>query len=216
MSNIDFCHLGDDCAPGIIIDDILNYNKKCLFMLGFYDFNNILLCLNDNHLEKIYNKDNLVVLDNDNVYHNYYHFTFNHDYKCENSNITNYDFIRERFYLKIQNFRSMLYSDNICIFITFTQNIDNLKINDMLNWLSCNKKNFHLMIFTHNNFSTQISSNNLSIIKLENSFNEWYFMEYHTKFKVYQEIYNNFIRCLDTNNISNNFPKNLEDTNFCK
>lgn len=43
-------------------------------MLGFYDFNNILLCLNDNHLEKIYNKDNLVLLDHDKVYHSYYYF----------------------------------------------------------------------------------------------------------------------------------------------
>lgn len=59
MSNIELCHLGDDCALGIIIDDILQRHKKMLFMLGVFKFNDILFYLNNNNFENIYNKTNL-------------------------------------------------------------------------------------------------------------------------------------------------------------
>lgn len=72
------------------------------------------------------------------------------------------------------------------------------------------------MIFTYNNFRTQISSNNLSIIKLQSSFNKWFLMDYNAEFNIYKEIYDNFIRFLDANNISSNFPRNLKNTSFGK
>ena len=41
MYSVDLCHLGDNCEPGILINDILNIDKKTLFMLALYGFNNI-------------------------------------------------------------------------------------------------------------------------------------------------------------------------------
>jgi len=34
MYQLELYHLGDQCEPGIIIDDILNIRQKTLFMLG--------------------------------------------------------------------------------------------------------------------------------------------------------------------------------------
>jgi hypothetical protein len=52
MCSIELCHFGDHCEPGIIIDDILKQSKKCLFMLGVYNFNNIYKYLIDDDYEK--------------------------------------------------------------------------------------------------------------------------------------------------------------------
>jgi hypothetical protein len=46
MYTFDLCHLGDNCAPGIIMSECLNIRKKTLFMLGFYNFNDILKVFN--------------------------------------------------------------------------------------------------------------------------------------------------------------------------
>ena len=123
--DIELCHLGDDCASGIIIDDIIYQKKKLLFMLGEYNFNDIFNYLNDNKFEEIYNKDKLIIVKNG-VKHKDYNFLFNHDYVINNYTLTNYDFIKLRFDEKIKNFRGILASGNTCIFITFTKDIDKL------------------------------------------------------------------------------------------
>ena len=210
---VELYHFGDQCAPGIIIDDILKINKKTLFMLGFYSFNNILYFLQDNNYEQIYNRDNLIVETHENVRHNKYNFVFNHDYKITDWQINNYDFIRDRFDVKIRHFREMLSSEDKCIFITFTSNVDSLKIQEMLEWLTHNKRNFYLVIFTHNEYSNTQYFNNCSIIKLDNSYEGsegWWQMEYNKKKTLYNEIYGKFLQCLNNNNIWHNFPSNFE------
>lgn len=209
--DIELCHLGDDCASGIIIDDIIYQHKKLLFMLGEYHFNDIINYLHNNHLEDIYNKDKLIIVKNG-VKHKDYNFLFNHDYNINNSVITNHDFIKLRFDEKIKNFRNILFSDTTCIFITFTKNIDKLNINNMIKWLTIHKKKFHLMIFTNNDYTNDYNHTNLSIIKLTNSYLEWYGFSKSVKEKLYKEIYNKFIERLQVVGIDNNFPKDYNDT----
>uniref|UniRef100_A0A6C0LCY7 Papain-like cysteine peptidase n=1 Tax=viral metagenome TaxID=1070528 RepID=A0A6C0LCY7_9ZZZZ len=214
MYNLDLCHLGNQCAPGIIIDDILNVRKKTLFMLGIYHFNDILEFLKDGYYEKIYDRNFLENQENNNVRHSLYKFTFNHEFTIENWQITNYDLVKNRFDEKIRNFREMLHSNNKTIFINVFDNIDTLNIDGMLNWLRENKRNFHLIIITDKHYNTGYESENLSIIKLENSFSEWWNMSDNTKANLYQEMYNKFITCLEHKNIENNFPKNYMDTEY--
>ena len=209
--DIELCHLGDDCASGIIIDDIIYQHKKLLFMLGEYHFNDIYNYLHNNHLEDIYNKDKLIIVKNG-VKHKDYNFLFNHDYYINNSVINNYDFIKLRFDEKIKNFRNILSSDTTCIFITFTKNIDKLNIKNMIEWLTIHKKKFHLMIFTNNDYTNDYNHTNLSIIKLTNSYLEWYGFSKPVKEKLYKEIYDKFIERLQVVGIDNNFPKDYNDT----
>lgn len=211
MTKIDVIHFGELCEPNIIINDILKINKKNLFMLGIFGFNNILDYLIDGNYEKIYNKEYLLVpgpnFSCPRVTHSLYNFGFNHDYKFKDSQIYNYDLVRDRFDIKIKNFREMLQDEKMCIFITFTVNVDNLKINEMLNWLSLNKKAFHLMIFTNNDFNVTYDSNkNVSIIKLTNSYQRWWVMDKFPKMNLYKEIYEKFINCLKECNIEHDFP----------
>ena len=216
--HISLYHLGDRCGPGIIIDDILKQKKKCLFMLGFYPFNDILHYLNDNHYENIYNKKYLLPDANDStfVYHTGYNFIFNHDYVTSNGEITNYDFVKQRFDLKIKNFREMLGEDNLCIFINFTDNVAELKIVDMLIWLNNHKKNFHLIIFTTNpDVSSYYSEHDrLSIIMLKKQYNSWFTLPKEEKMDLYREIYGEFLECLKVNHIIHDFPKSFEETHY--
>ncbi len=203
---MELCHFGENCAPGIIINDILKINTKQLFMLGTYPLNNILSYLKDGNYEKIYDTDNLIIMPDNTIRHSKYDFIFNHDYTVLNSKISNYDFIVSRFNTKIKNFREMLLSENMCIFIVFTNNIDDLKINEVLDWLTLNKKNFHLMIFTSNKHNTVIDSKLCSIINLKNNYYNWWAMEQTPKMILYTEIYDEFINCLKKNNIEHNLP----------
>ena len=167
-------------------------------MLGIYSFNNILFYLKECNYEKIYDRDDLIILPDNHVRHSKYNFIFKHDYKIENSQINNYDFIRDRFDLKIKNFLEMLSGDNMCIFIVFTKNLDNLKIDEMLDWLFLKKNiNFHLMIFTSNKHKTTNQSQMCSIINLKIDYNRWFVMDNITKKTLYEEIYEEFINCLN-------------------
>ena len=78
---IDLCHLGDACAPGIIINHILNIKKKTLFMLAVYHFNDIITYLNDNNYENIYNTDLLDISKYPviNIKYNFYHILYMED-----------------------------------------------------------------------------------------------------------------------------------------
>ena len=216
MYNLDLCHFGNQCAPGILIDDILNIHKKTLFMLGIFRFNDILHYLNENNYENIYDKKCLVPNSNTDVVHTSYYFHFNHDYIIENSNFTNYDFVKKRFDVKIKNFRDMLANESKTIFINFCENIDTIDINGMLLWLQNNKKNFHLIIFTYNDYSSNYESNNLSIIKLQNNYGGWWDLNEQKKVILYNEIYEEFLNCLENANIENDFPKTYNNTYYGK
>ena len=217
MNNIDLVHLGDFCEPGIIIDEILNINKKHLFMLGGYNFNNILHFLNDNNYENIYNRQLLRPGTKITTHHILYKFFFNHDYVCDDTlKITNYDFVKNRFDIKIKNFRDMLASPNLAIFINFTTNIDLLNINGMIKWLNAKKSNYHMIIFTNNNYSFVNNEKKLSIIKLQHSYHEWFKRSRIQNKNVYKEMYEKFIDCCKKNNYSHNFPKTFETTHLGK
>lgn len=212
--NISLCHFGDNCAPGILIDDILKQNKKLLFMLGGYDFNNILNFLIDNNYEKIYSREYLIIQPGNIVHHTFYKFSFNHEYEVKFNRFTNYDFIKQRFDLKIHNFRQILKSNEVCVFITFTENLDSLKINEMINWLKVNKPQFHLLIYTNNSYTKTQQFNNLTIIKLKNSYKDWWQLPKPQQIILYKEIYDEFMNCLNVHNITNNLPKVFEHTYY--
>lgn len=216
MENLELCHFGDQCAPGIIMDDILNIRKKHLFMLGIFKFNDILKFLKENNYEKIYDRKYLVAQSKKDVIHTSYNFIFNHDYIVENSNFTNYNVIKERFDIKIKHFREMLASQKKAVFINFNNSVDASDITGMLNWLQNNKKNFHLIIFTDKNYSFTHTSPNLSIIKLQNKFNGWWEMNDQQKTVLYKEIYEKFIGCLLNANIENNCHKLYNETEYGK
>jgi len=204
---VDLCHFGEDCAPGIIINDILNQKDKLLFMLGNYRLNDILFYLKDGNYEKIYDKEDLIILPNNHVKHRTYNFVFNHEYRINRPELTNYEFVRNRFDLKITNFRTMLSSQTMCIFIVFTENVDQLNLTEMLEWLSINKKNFHLMIFTSTHFNTVSHSKFCSILKLTKDYTTWYKVCCQgDKIAIYKEIYDKFINCLNQRNIQHDFP----------
>lgn len=90
----------------------------------------------------------------------------------------------------------MLLSENTCVFITFTPNVDSLKINEMIDWFSRNKKNFYLIIFTDKEYNDTIINKNLSVIKLKNSCHGWFALDRKPKIILYTEVYNEFIKCL--------------------
>jgi len=215
MTSLDLCHFGDKCGPGIIIDDILKTKKKNLFMLGGYPFNNILLYLTDGDYESIYDKEQLVVLPNHHVKHRKYNFTFNHEYiireSIQESKLANYDVVRSRFDIKIMNFKKMLSADNMCVFITFTNNLEDLKLTEMLEWLTIHKKNFHLMIFTNCASTSTNELKHCSILRLSHSYEKWHEMDPVTKRILYTEIYDTFIKCLHDNAIEHTFPMNIEE-----
>jgi hypothetical protein len=203
---IDLCHLGDDCAPGIIIEDILKHKKKQLFMLGTYLFNDILSYLKDDNYETIYDRKYLRILPNNHIQHIKYNFILNHDYIISNSQISNYDFVKNRFDVKIKNFKELLLSENMCVFIVFSKNVDNLKIDEMIEWLSLHKKNFHIIIFTPEKHNKISYSDLYSIINMKYHYKDWWKMDITNKTILYKEIYKQFIQCLAYRNIVHDFP----------
>lgn len=211
---MDLIHFGEQCAPGIIIDEILKIKKKDLFMYAIYDFNSMLQYLKDGDYEKIYSRNLLKIsLENPElVHHTQYNFSFNHDYKHDNSEILNYDFCVQRFQLKIQNFKDMLVSESMGIFITFTNRPQHLKIDEMIDWLSI-KKNFLLFIFTNTPYET--SNPRVRIIFLENCFDKWWrIKDASVKLKLYDEIYTKFICNLDDLKLTHNYPKTFQETGY--
>ena len=133
---IKLVHFGNDCAPGIIINDILNIKEKQLFQLGFYNFNDILEYLKESKCEEIYDKSHLFfnnikiiefysylkeysyLPDEDTLVNKKYNFKFNHDYAVQDYKIINYEFIVDSFnnkynewYLKPLKDRFILYME---------------------------------------------------------------------------------------------------------
>ena len=185
-------------------------------MLACYDFNSILQYLKDGDYDTIYSRDLLAItLDRlDLVKHTQYNFVFNHDYKHNNSEILNYDVCAQRFQLKIENFKKMLVSNNLGIFITFSQRPQHLKIQEMIDWLSNNKKtDFYIFIFTNTPYQT--SNPRARIILLDNSYcNWWCIKDADVKLRLYNEIYTKFIGTLVHLNIPHVYPTTFEETGY--
>ena len=195
---INLIHFGDQCAPGIIIEDILKIKKKQLFMLGIYKFNDIIKYLQDNNLYKIYDKNYLEKITNNFTKHLLYNFNFNHDYVYNSSNIINYNFIKNFFKKKIENYKQIFKLNMFNIFINFTNNVNNLNINGFLQLYENNIK-YHLIIFTNNDYKN-INNKNISIIKIKNKYDNWWSMDNIIKNNLYKEIYVRFVEVISTYN----------------
>jgi len=195
-------HFGDNCAPGILINDILKIKKKQLFMLGVYPFNDILKYLQKNNLHEIYDKKYLKKTKDNITNHLLYNFTFNHDYVYDGScNIINYEFVKERFKVKIKIYDDMFKQNALNIFINFTNDVDNLNIKDFLH-LYKNKIKFHLIIFTNNDY-VDINNDFISVIRLKNSYENWWAMHPTLKNILYNEIYFQYTKILNNIIIKN-------------
>lgn len=201
---LNLVHFGDNCAPGIIIDDILNTKIKQLFMLGIFTFNDIIMYLQDNDLHSIYDIRYLEKTSNNIAKHTKYNFKFNHDYRYDNDdNIINYNIVKERFIQKINNYNRVFTLNTYNIFITFTDDVNSMNIDQFIE-LYKNIK-FHLIIFTNNNHNI-VTNTNVSVIDLQNNYEKWWLMNSNTKKTLYKEIYSKFINVLNNNNINHTFP----------
>lgn len=188
----DFIHLGDACAPGIIIQELLNIKTKQLFQLGGYYFNDILEFLKIDQYESIIEKTFLLNQYNENqqfsefadeddkhyhghpVLHSKFNFIFNHDFLVQNkTKIVNYGFIVREFEEKIRRFRASLIGDNVAIFITFTNN-KNARIEEMISFLkTITKKPFYVLLYTNEQDLTNQSSENVYKCFLDEPFFCW-------------------------------------------
>lgn len=222
MYQVDLCHLGDRCQPGILIDDILNIHQKSLFMLGEYPLNTIIQYLNDKNYENIFNKEHLQFpKTTGRTKHTLYDFGFVHDYRIDaNGNVLNTQAVIKRFREKILNFKQMLQNDRTTVYINFTDHtsIDTININGIVDWLNTNKKNknYHLILFTMGDLGNIPHIPNVSILQLDRMRHAFWQLKGQQKIELYREIYTKFIACLETNTITHDFPKTFEETHFGK
>jgi hypothetical protein len=204
---IKLVHFGNDCAPGIIINDILNIKGKQLFQLGFYNFNHILEYLKESKYEEIYDKSHLFFNNikitefyshlneyktGPSILNKKYNFNFNHDYFMQDYKIMNYEFIVNSFNIKIKNFKECLDLEKKIIFITFT-NVD-IKALEMIDLLKEKTNNwFKLMIFTSNK-NLNYFIDKVELIYLNNEYDNWFLKSPKDRFILYMEIYNKFYK----------------------
>lgn len=205
---IKLIHFGNDCASGIVINDILKIGEKQLFQLGLYDFDDILYYLKEEKYEEIYNKSYLFLNDikidkfysvsknyttftddDKSVSNKKYNFKFNHDYEVKNNEIINYDFIVSSFDEKIENFKKCLELENKIIFITFTNH--DVKVSEMIDILKKKTNNwFRLVIFTSNK-NLNYCVDQVELIYLDNEYyRSWFLKNLKDRFFLYEEIYN--------------------------
>lgn len=208
--NTKLVHFGNDCASGIIINDILGIKEKQLFQLGFYNFNDILEYLKESKYEEIYDKshlffDNVKITEFYSDFNEYklgpsilnkkYNFNLNHDYFMQDYKIMNYEFIVNSFNTKIKNFKECLELENKIIFITFT-NVD-IKLLEMIKLLKEKTNNwFKLIIFT-NNKNLNYCFEQVELIYLNNEYNNWFLKSPKYRLILYTEIYNKFYKTVN-------------------
>jgi hypothetical protein len=216
---IDF---GDNCLPSILIRKICNKQTKHLFMLGVYNFNDIIPFLQDDDYESIYKKEYLTFNENQitnfsneldkyctnsRIINSKYHFRYLHDFSYDISNncITNYDFIVNQFNIKITNFKNQLVSNNTLLFINFAfyEKTNTIKIDEMIDILDKKvlSKKYFIVFFFYTNSEEVFDEkyidkfqkyNNVKTIILKNNFSEWWKQEGDKKNILYKEIYDNF------------------------
>jgi hypothetical protein len=207
---IKLLHFGNDCAPGIIINDVLNIKGKQLFQLGFYNFNDILEYLKESKYEEIYDKSHLFFNNikitefyshlneyktGPSIFNKKYNFNFNHDYFMQDYKIMNYEFIVNSFNTKIKNFKECLELEKKIIFITFT-NVD-IKALEMIDLLKEKTNNwFKLIIFTSNK-NLNYCFDKVKLIYLKNEYNNWFLKYPKDRLILYTEIYNKFYKTVN-------------------
>lgn len=213
--NYELLYLGDQCAPQIIINWLLNYRNPLPFQLMYSDIDAITQIIMDDFKyiidpQYLTNKSNnqLKIIrnvinrhdHNNTVYHSKYNISFNHDFDVYENKILNYGFIRKSWDKKIDNFTNIMTSQKYKIFIAFTEKEINIEQYIKFKKLIENKYNtndIHIIIF--NKYETyDYLEHNIYTIKL-NVFDLslWWYDLPEKKYESFVEIYNKFYKIMD-------------------
>lgn len=211
-------HFGDQCAPHILLFEILDIKEKQLFQLGFFYFNHTLEYLKEGNLHEMYNINyfrdhagrNLIVHPSisENLYyhaigvtHAKYGFTFFHNYKLLDQYILNYQYNVESFKEKIKLFEEIIKRKDILLyFINFARDDSDVpKIDEMIELFKQKQIENFKFIFLANSME-RIEKINESknkqyyhTIFLSNSYFEWYNRDMKDRYDLYKEIYEKFL-----------------------
>jgi hypothetical protein len=216
---VELCHLGHNCAPGIVIDDILRTGKKHLFQLIRCGLDSIVAYLGDCERDAgayrlIYDRE-LLRVHQGNVRHARYGFEFQHDYHvAADGLITNHAAVEARFDEKIGTFRAMLASPDPCVFVTFLQSRDDGSnftdgahaIGELAAWLARNKRAFRWVVFADAPRADVPLPACCSLVVLQRSYARWWLMDGATKRALYEEIYRAFVAELERLGVPHGLP----------
>lgn len=231
------CHFGDQCGPGILINDILCIREKNLFQLAIYGFNDIIRYLKNWNLYDIYDINYLCTPNGEKlqvhpdisekryhgvqeIRHSIYNFLFNHNYHVSDDlYILNYHFNMETFNEKIKNFQTNISDEeNFIYFINFSNNPDIPKVDQMVELLLQKRNNFKIILFTcSSERAEQINQNRhkeyYQVILLSISYESWWTKDLNGRYELYKEIYEKFYQ-MDPSIRSQFAP--FEQTHFFK
>jgi hypothetical protein len=220
-------HFGNQCGPGIIIDDILKTHDLQLFQLGFFNFNDIFEYLKDDVLHDIYDIKYLKNINGvylsihptitektyyhgTNITHSKYNFIFPHNYKLSNDFILNYEHNKKSFIQKIQNFEYIFVNKSIIpYFIIFVNETDDCpNVDNMINLILKKIYKFKIIFFTNSLKIAEQINKSLFIgyyhVRIIDSFTLWYQRPMCKRYDLYKSIYEKFI---DTDlKIKSQFP----------
>jgi hypothetical protein len=224
-------YFGDQCAPGILINDILRINEKQLFQLGIYHFNDIIWYLKKDKLHEIYDINFLYTNANKKLVvhptisetkfyhggianHSVYKFSFNHNYNINKEHILNYQHNVDSFKGKIEKFeKSISNKDNFLYFINFvdrTNPSEIPKVDAMIESILKKRDNFKIIFFTDSQrkyvgINQSRYKQYYHAIFLNQSYLKWYSFDPKKKYSLYNEIYSKFYQVDSL--IQSQFPK---------
>jgi hypothetical protein len=243
VRKVELVYFGDNCLPGIIINDILGIRTRDLFQLAIYPFNSILNYLKIDNLHEIYDINFLCSRDEQDltehpsisenkfchnffIKHKKYDFWFNHNYDVSDLYILNYKYNVQSFKEKINHFQKTLADkNNFVYFINFTlsNDVPVPKIDEMIEFLLSKRDNFKIIFFTNsseiadkmNEFKQKNDKlkKYYHVIHLNISYDKWYLVESKDRFDLLKETYEKFLETDDQ--IKANFPT-FEQTHFYK
>lgn len=186
LDEVGFIHFGDQCAPGIIIDDILQIRTKLPFVLGHFSFSSILNILKCD-FAGMYDKNSLAlcntqcstqcntqcntqsITDFRSIINNFghgtdvvntkYNITFNHDFIVNSANckILNYNFIINQAKTKLDNYKTYLKTKKFLLFLNFGHCPTDTDLREFHKYAESLNKKYRLIIFTPPKHSARIS-----------------------------------------------------------
>ena len=208
-------HLGNNCAPGIIINDILGIKQKSLFMLLFIPFWSMVDYITNDNLEEIHDFDHWII-ENGAARHTKYKFGFNHECKFnDQKELINADKIHARFTEKIDYFRGND-PQKVYVYIHFTHQCMDEEfytpyIHRLVSWFQQQNRNFHILVFTDNAANLDKGSEHVHVAFLDTNWDQWW--EPTRKKALYATIYSTFLAAMAAHVTPNHaFPKSFEET----
>lgn len=226
---VEYIEFGDNYLPFIFMREILYIKEKSLFSHGVYEFNNILNYIQTDKFEDIYKKEYLTY-DNKPITNFYdkiknysqspkivntkFNFGFLHDYNYDlhNNSINNYNFVANKYDMKISDFKLKLKNEKTLMFINFSfyNKIENIKIDEMIAVLDkmLNKKYYIFLFFYDyqrmpNNIDEQYKElcstkyykhENVKVIFLKSDFTNWWNQNENVKNVLYGEMREGFLK----------------------